>query len=465
MSSLKKKKTNALRQHWISPLTPGNGPRYKQIVAMVTGAIDAGELLPGDRMPTQRELAEWLQVDLTTVTRAYNELRDRKLTQAATGRGSFISYQPDTLAHIDLSMNTPPGSAKILPLISRSIERLHTSADAESLMTYHTGAGSTLQRSAAVKWLKPLLGEFDSQRVVACPGAQTAISALLSLLTRPGDVVVTDELAYPGFIAAARQHNLQIVSVPRDEQGMDPDRLVQACKLYGVKLIYLNPTIHNPTALTVTVERRKAIASVIIGQGVTLIEDDPYGLLPDNYYSPIATFAPGNTWYISTLSKSLTPGLRVAWVVCPEATSWEPLAGVIRSNVLITNPLMLAVSADWIHSGVASELLNELRQENQRRVALARALLPGKVLADDAGLHVWLNAETGFDPNALVLSAAKVGLGITPSYVFSPTGEALTGIRISLGGAKDLSMLSSALQRLSNVLKNGSVKINSGGYV
>ncbi|PRD16431.1 GntR family transcriptional regulator [Pantoea coffeiphila] len=465
MSFAEKKKTTSIKTHWIYPIKPGNGARYKQIVNMVTAAIDAGELLPGDRMPTQRELAEMLKVDLTTVTRAYNELRERNLTQAASGRGSFISYQPDTLSHIDLSMNTPPGSAKILPLISRSLERLQSSIDAESLMTYHVGAGSQVERSAAVKWLKPLLGEFDSQRVVACPGAQTAISALLSLLTKPGDVVVTDELTYPGFISAARQHNLQIVTVAADEQGMDPDGLIHVCKTYGAKVVYLNPTIHNPTALTISDGRRKAIAEALTAHNLTLIEDDPYGLLPDEPPAPIATLAPRNTWYVSTLSKCLTPGVRVAWVICPESTSWEPLAGVIRANVLIANPLMLAVTADWINSGAAMELLQELRQENAQRVALANSILPGKIISSPFGLHVWLAGEAGFDPHSLVHSAAKVGLGITPSYVFSPVGGVLSGIRISLGGARDLSQLANALQRLNNVLKSASHTQVGGGYV
>ena len=454
-----------VKKHWIYPLMQGNGARYKQIVNMVTAAIDAGDLLPGDRMPTQRELAEWLKVDLTTVTRAYNELRERQLTQAASGRGSFISCQQETLAHIDLSMNTPPGSPRILPLIASSVERLQTSVDAGLLMTYQVGAGSGIQRDAAARWLAPLLGDVDSQRVVATPGAQSAISALLGLLSRSGETVITDELTYPGFIAAARQHNLQIVTVPGDEQGMDPDRLVQACKRHGARLVYLNPTIQNPTARTVSMARRKAIASVLIEHGLTLIEDDPYGLLPETLFSPIATFAPANTWYISTLSKCLTPGVRVAWIVCPENEPREPLCGVIRANVLIANPLMLAVTADWINSGVASELLNELRQENRRRVNLAKEILSGEVLGDASGLHVWLNAATCFEPHSLVLSAAKAGLGITPSYVFSPERKATTGIRISLGGARDISQLSNALRRLNNILKSEANQINNTGYV
>ncbi|WP_416414256.1 PLP-dependent aminotransferase family protein [Pantoea sp. App145] len=449
-----KNHTRPVKREWIKPLSQGDGPRYKQIVKMVIAAIDEGRLLPGDRLPPQRELADMLKVDLTTVTRAYKDIKEKGLTQAATGRGSYLCYQPDSHSHVDLSMNTPPGSIKILPLISESIERLQHTTDAGSLMSYHVGAGSQAERMAAVKWLQPLLGMFSSERVVVSPGAQTAISILLNLLTRVGDTVITDTLTYPGFIAAARQFNRRIVTVESDKYGIIPDKLEAACTQHKAKLIYLNPTIHNPTAITIPAERRKDIAECLKRHNLILIEDDPYGLLPSVIEKPIANYAPENTYYISTISKCLSPGLRVAWIITPLTPSLEQVVNALRSTILVSNPLMLSVVTDWINSGIAYTLLNELKQENLKRQNLAKSILNGNIQSDTYGLHLWLEDMRPFDSQSIVQSAAQVGLGITPSHVFSPDGVAANGIRVSLGGARTLEQLSDALKRLNKVISD-----------
>ena len=447
-----KNKTSAARTEWISPLTQGAGARYKQIVGQITEAVRMGNLMPGDRLPTQRELAGLLDVDLTTVTRAYNEIREQGLLQAATGRGSFIAYAPESHSHIDLSMNIPPGYELLLPKIAESISRLQHTTDVEALMTYHVGAGAPTERTAGALWLSPLLGQIDTERVVVCPGAQTAISALLLLLTQPGETIVADALTYPGFIAAARQLGRHVIAVEADNEGMDPGQLSSECRKHNARVIYLNPTIHNPTAMTMQPERRARIAQLAKDNNWIIIEDDPYGLLPAQSIAPIATWAPGQTYYISTLSKCLTPGMRIAWIVAPEGISCEPLVHALRTVTLVSNPLMVAVATDWIHSGVANDILLDLREKNRKRQEVAAAFLSCSVQAHPYGLHLWLS-NLPSDPLSLVNAASKVGLGITASQAFSTSGNAPGAVRVSLGGARDINQLKQALARLNNLLK------------
>lgn len=437
---------------WLRPLSPSAGPRYKQIVTQVVEAINDGVLQPGDRLPAQRELAAWLAVDLTTVTRAYTDIRHRGLLQAASGRGSFIALPQPIQTHLDLSMNIPPGNDRLLPLIGDAIMRLQLGADATSLMGYHPGAGEPAERAAGALWLAPLLGPIDSARVVVSSGAQAAICALLVLLTQPGEVIVADELTYPGFIAAARQLGRNVVVIAGDEQGILPEALYQACRQHDAKVVYLNPTIHNPTAVTLSLQRREEIARLARDNGWMLIEDDPYGLLPEQPVTPLSTLAPANTWYISTLSKCLTPGLRIAWIVVPTGTTCEPLAHALRSLILVASPLMSAVVTDWIHSGIAADLLGQLREENRQRQQLVSALLDYPVQAHPYGLHFWLTLPPHWDPYSLVSTASRAGLGIAPSHVFSPEARGPGAVRISLGGARDRRQLQQGLSRLNTVL-------------
>jgi len=420
---------------------------------MFNAAINGGDLLPGDRVPTQRTLADWLGIDVTTVTRAYNELKELGLLHAVTGSGSFVSYKPETLAHVDLSMNTPPGLNRIVSMIAASVRNLQHSSDIHGLMAYHVGAGSLSERLGAVKWLEPLLGDFSSDRVVVCPGAQTAISILLMRLASAGDTIVTDELTYPGLIAAAKQQSLKIAVVESDSEGIIPEKLREVCILNKAKLIYLNPTIQNPTAISLSNERRKLIADFIISEKINLIEDDPYGLLPEERYSPIATLAPENTYYISTLSKCLSPGLRVAWIIIPESESNDEIVNALRSTILVTNPLMLSVVTDWINSGTALVLLEELRRENAIRQQLATSIFCEGVQHNPYGLHLWVKGLSIANVPQLMQSAATAGLGIAPSYVFSPYGKPASGLRISLGAARDNIQLGNALNRLHRILK------------
>nr|WP_315298207.1 PLP-dependent aminotransferase family protein [Raoultella terrigena] len=447
-----KEKTSFPDAPWLRPLAPAGGPRYKQIVTQVIEAINNGTLQPGDRLPAQRELASWLDVDLTTVTRAYTAIRQRGLLQAASGRGSFIAVPQQIQTHLDLSMNIPPGNARILPLIGEAMTRLQLNADVSSLMSYHPGAGEPAERAAGALWLAPLLGPLDSARVVVSSGAQAAISALLILLTRPGEVIVADELTYPGFITAARQLGRNVVGVKGDEEGMLPESLLQACRQHEAKVVYLNPTIHNPTAVTLSEARRREIARLATENGWTLLEDDPYGLLPAEPMTPLAALAPAHSWYISTLSKCLTPGLRIAWVVIPEGMSYEPLAHALRSLTLVANPLMSAVVTDWVHTGIAAELLSQLREENHRRQQLVASMLSHPLQAHPYGLHVWLTLPPHWDPYSLTNTASRAGLGIAPSHVFSPQGQGPGAVRISLGGAKDYRELQQGLRRLDSVL-------------
>ncbi|BDR09573.1 PLP-dependent aminotransferase family protein [Comamonas thiooxydans] len=440
---------------WLPRLAVHGGPRFLQIADALQAAMADGSLKPGDRLPPQRQLAAQLNLDLTTVTRAYDEARRRHLLEGRGARGTYVAAPRIELTSVlDLSMNTPPPPAGVDfdDLLKQGLSQVMMGADTALLMTYHLGGGSDSDRKAGARWLEPMFGTLDSAQVVVCPGAQAAIAALILALTKPGDVILTEPASYPGLRTAATQLGRRIVAVEADQQGMVPEMLKQACHQHQPGLVYLNPTLQNPTAITIPGHRRKELANIAKRCNVRIVEDDPYWLLADAPPPPIATFAPEQVPYISTLSKCLTPGLRVAFVLIPDQHERERFLVALRSFALMVAPLTAALATQWILDGSAAALMEGVRKEARLRHWMARDILAGRYSGTGDGLHVWLELPGYWNSSQLARAADSEGIAVTPAEAFATGSGSVNAIRISLGSIKDRGRLQTGLQRLSHLL-------------
>lgn len=450
---------NAIQDHespvWLPQLSVRGGPRFLQIADALQAAVAKGSLKPGDRLPPQRQLAALLDVDLTTITRAYDEARRRNLLEGRGARGTYVAAPKVELTSIlDLSMNTPPppDGVGFDDMLKQGLSQVLMRADNELLMTYHLAGGSDSDRQAGAKWLEPMFGHLDARQLVVCPGAQAAIAALILALTEPGDVILAEPASYPGLRAAAAQFGRQLIAVEADKHGMVPEMLERACRQHNPALVYLNPTLQNPTAVTMPDRRRKELASIAKRCNVRIVEDDPYWLLADTPPPPIATFAPEQVYYISTLSKCLTPGLRVAYVLMRDPYERERFLASLRSFALMTAPLMAALATQWILDGSAEGLMEGVRKEARLRHRMARDILAGRYSGAGDGLHVWLELPAYWTPSQLARAADSEGIAVTPAEAFATGSGSANAIRISLGNIKDRGRLQAGLQRLSHLL-------------
>lgn len=454
-----RRKLKKPNRSWIRPFQDGGGARYQQIARFVIEAVKDGVLQPGDRLPPQRQLAQALGVDLTTVTRAYTEVRQAGLLDAYGAGGSYIARSSDGKDQaVDLSMNIPPllGGKTFSHLMQAGLGHVQELAVGGDLMSYHVGAGQKADREAAASWLEPVLGRVNPDRIMICPGAQSALSALLLARTQPGDTVAAESLTYPGFLAACRVLQHKVAAVSSDHEGMDPEDLDRVCKIQRPAFIYLVPTIHNPTAITMSSERREAIYAVASRHGVAIVEDDPYWLLAGDAPPPLATLGHAKpkipVFYVSTLSKCLAPGLRTAYLVMPPSEPMEPVLDAMRAIMLMANQSTVSAVTYWIRSGLAGEMLQKIRQELGLRQTLAARLLPGKIQAHPHGLHIWLTLPPKLEHHRVIQTALEQGLGVASSEAFSMDESAPNAIRISLGGASDQGSLKIALEKLSEIL-------------
>lgn len=457
---------------WMPQVGEQPGPIYLAIADAISDAVSTGKLRPGDRLPTHRAMAETLGVDLTTVTRAYAEARKRGVLEATVGRGTFVRTEKKRSASsrgesqgsgaLDLSMNLPPQpEPPLIEALQRGFSGLLVRPDISEFLTYRSASGMSEERTAGAAWLLPTVGEVDPERVLVSPGAQPALLAMLGMAAKPGEVVLTDGFTYPGIRGAAGQLGIRLAGVAADADGMLPDAIRDACRAEpGSKALYCIPTIQNPTTTTMPLARRKAIAEVARECGLCIIEDDAYGLLPAAPLPAIASLAPDITFHVATVSKVLSPALRVAFLVGPDQRQTARLNSVLRANVQMPSPLLTGLTASWVRDGTASAVVQAIRRECAARQKIARQILPtGSFDAHLAGLHVWLRLPERWSSLGFTARLRRQdGLAVVPSDVFAvagavPSAEKIDAVRISLGAAPDRDRLRQALGIVAEALK------------
>lgn len=431
----------------------------------LTHDIQAGVLAPGDRLPTHRQLADRLGVALGTVSRAYATAERRGLVSGEVGRGTFVrgaehegaeegGIEDEDPSLIDLSksrLSRGPGDETF----GRGLEALAPRADLDRLLDfYQPAAGMARHRAAGAEWVMRAGIETDPDRVIVTSGAQHGTSTVLASLTRPGDVVLTEELTYTGMKAIASLLHIQLHPLALDADGLRPDAFAEACRHRQPRALYCMPTLHNPTGRTMPLERRREIAEIAERYDVALVEDDVYGFLPAAPIPPLAALAPSRSYYITGTSKSLAPGLRVGYVVAP-AAKVERVASIIRATTWLTAPLLAELAAGWIEGGEADSMVDWKRRETGERHALARRILePWFVEKAVTGFHFWLPLPDPWRSEGFVAQARARGVVVSPSEEFVVGRDtAPHAVRVCLGAGIGRERLEDGLGRLAALLR------------
>jgi len=447
---------------WIPTVSEWQGPLFLRIVDALAADIASGRLVRGQRLPTHRALASALDIDLTTVTRAYGEARRRGLLDARVGQGTFVSETTARAAselsapvNIDLSMNLPPQpvEANLDLRIAQGLSTIRAEAGFSAYLGYSRPGGTTEEREVAASWLQPRVPQASSDRIVIYPGSQAIIFNALLALTSPGDVVVTEALTFPGLKAAAARLDVRLVGVAMDAEGARPDALDDACRKHRPKAVYLVPTQQNPTTATMGAARRKAIADIIRKRGCVLIEDDVYGPL-EPQVAPIATLIPERTYLAASIAKCIAPALRVAYLLAPDPAAEQRMRAGLQATMQMPPSLMVALVTQWLRSGVASEIIRAIRNEAAARQQLATRFLKGAAYAArPASHHLWMPLPKHFDGTDLLSHLMRNGLAVVGEDAFAVGEAAPRGLRVSLGAARNRAELSQALQVLSRAVR------------
>jgi DNA-binding transcriptional MocR family regulator len=442
--------------------------KFRGIVDAIETDLKNGRLQPGERLPAQRTIAEVLNVDLTTVTRAFNEARRRGLVDANAGRGTHIRRRIggrditglDTPPAVDFSMNIPPqpASANLKRLIPETISSLLSEEHGMLHLHYQESTGSELDRSAGAAWLARRIPQVKPGAIVLASGAQSALFAICECLLSARDGIAAGCVTYPGLKAVAQQQSLALRPLAMDAEGIVPEAFETLCAKNPPKALYVVPAIDNPTTATIPEERRRAIAAIARTHGVAIIEDDPYSVLQREPVTPFAVLAPELTWHIATLSKCTTPALRIAYVIGPNPAEAMRLAGVIRAINLMVPPINAALASRWISSGIVDDLTAAIRAENVARQRIACAVLAtAGISADPFGHHVWLPMPERWRAADFVEQARRSGIAVVPSSAFATGTDYPEALRLSLGVAPDRETLTEGLKQVASIISRPSV--------
>lgn len=283
--------------------------------------------------------------------------------------------------------------------------------------------------------MKPALEGLDTEKLVLSTGAQAAIFGILLSCTTPGDTVLSEPLTYPGFLVAARQLGLRVTAVESDEDGIVPEALERCHSETNARLLYLNPTLNNPTTKTTSAERRQQITASLRRLEITLIEDDPYRNLIKDPPPPLATFTRGEqTYYVASLSKCLWPTLQTALVLPPARTDSSPMLESLRAATMTFSPLLAGLSEQWIRSGIARQFVQEIQRQVRARQTLARSMwAPPLFCTTDRTAHLG-DAAVALEPASFRLHARRARDPRRRRRRLQPqSGRSATGPRILWG--------------------------------
>ena len=450
---------------WTPDLATSDKPRYLAIADQIETDMRSGRLSVGDRLPPQRRLADRLSIDFTTVARGYVEAQRRGLIESRVGQGTYVrglpkpdrrsgQVLPRRTEIVDLSMNLPPepDDPVLIERMQAGFESL--ARDLVSLLRYQGFGGSPADKDAASAWLGRRALVPTQERIFVTPGAHPALLGIFSILAKPGDVILCEAITYPGARSIAAQLGLTLVGLPMDEDGIDPAAFAEACARYSAKGLYLNPTLQNPTTLTVPERRRAEIAAVARRMRIPIIEDDAYGFIPDHGPAPFAAIAPDMTWHVAGLAKCIGAGIRAAYVVAPDARSGWPFAAAVRSATVMASPLTVALATRWIEDGTADALLRFIRTEAAARQHLAAEILPpGGFKADPLSFNLWVPLPAGWTRSAFIGHMRATGIGVVASDAFTVAGSPPEAVRICLGGPTTRAGIRRALEYVAHALE------------
>ena len=445
---------------WQPELQNRTGPVYQTIADALAKDIEQGRLTIGQRLPTHRDLARRLGVTIGTITRAYSEAERRGLIVATVGRGTFVKApapsreagDPGAGGIVDLRSNYPAlaGSAAAL---SESLSALGRDPASVDLLRYHEHAGLARHRAAGARLIAASGFAPTRERVLVTAGGQHAIAVALLTLAQPGDVVLTEELTYHNFKALAHRLKLRLHGLPLDEEGLVPDAFEEACRTLSPRALYCTPTLQNPTGAVMGAERRARIAAIAAAHEVWLIEDDILGFLAPEQ-RPLAAFAQKRACYLSSVSKSLAPGLRLGFLAVPEGETAR-FAEAVRVTTWMAPPLAGEIVCRWIDDGTAEKLMAAQRAENTARLEIAAKRLGRSMpTCHPAASHLWLTLPQPWRADRFQQEALSAGVAVTTGEPFAVGAPAPEAIRICLGAAPTRELLDKALGALARLMRS-----------
>ncbi|KXF75221.1 GntR family transcriptional regulator [Paramesorhizobium deserti] len=433
---------------WRPDPTTLRRPAYLSLADQIAHAISEGKLEGGARLPPHRRMAYELDLSVQTVSRAYEELIRRGLLSGETGRGTFVRpqrrepdppYLPERLGEvIDLSILKPVCETMHLDLMKKALARLAETLPPSAALSFRPNVVFPRHRAMAVEWLKVCGLDAPAANISLTNGATAAMTVALMSAAPPGSTVATEAIGHHTLTPLASYLGLTLQGLAIDQEGILPDALDSCCRNTGIRAVFIQPSAISPTATLMGAERREAIAEVARQHDIAIIESDILGALVENRPPPVAAFAPERTFYFTSFTKTVVPGLRIGYLVAPDRYVAAVANRHLVSNWMAT-PMVAEIATRWVADGTALELVDWQREALRKRHQIAAQMLPDiPFLSHPQSLHIWLPLSGERTEETFVSHARLQGVAIAPgaSFRISPD-EKGRAVRISLGSTTE----------------------------
>lgn len=449
-------------------------PFYLQLVTLIIAEIKAGRLKPQDALPGTREMATKLAINRKTVVLAYDELIAQGWLQSEGRRGTFVaSHLPMTLHQVPSQASSHPlatvavmpnatfpaaerfeiiindgiPDSRLIPfeIISRAFRHALIHTARSSRLGYSNPLGTDELRMAIAQMLNMERGlHVKPDNICVVRGSQMGIFLTAKVMIQPGDAVVMERLSYQPARLAFQACGAEVITVETDEHGMNIDQLDHICSKREIRFVYVTPHHQFPTTVMMSMERRIQLLTVAARHGFKILEDDydhefHYILQP---VLPLACRSPESVIYVGSLSKVLAPGLRVGYIVGPEA-----FIQACADHIMIIdrqgNPVTELAAAELMGNGeLKRHILKTLKIYDQRRKTLAAALNKDfDQLVDfnlpSGGLAFWLTLKKTIAMQDFLLWSKQHRLHFHRDSLYAHANQTVAAIRLGFGSHDD----------------------------
>lgn len=425
-----------------------NTPLYRQIYEQLKEEIITGVLPEGSRLPSTRHLAETLAVGRNTVENAYLQLSSEGYVESRIGSG-FVVQDIQAMMHLvnEENHDNVPETSKsndnnMLNIYQYNFEYGHLSSQdfplniwrkvsnkalasltAEDMTMYCDQKGELGLRNALSDYLKRYRGvSCSAEQIILCSGFDYALSLLCQIFQHNFHQIALEDPGYSGARELFRNHGFEVISVGVEKDGLN----VKDLEASSAKIVYVTPSHQFPTGAVMPIQKRLRLLDWAKREGGVIIEDDydselRYNSKPIPSISSIA--GNENVIYIGTLSKALSPSLRVSYMVLPQKwmTHYDEGFKMYQSPVSL---IQQRIIQQFIHSGHWESHLRKICVANKRKhdllIRTIQELMSDKVIihGKNTGLHILLESTQNLTEREMIKTAKECGVLVYPVSVF-----------------------------------------------
>ena len=449
------------------PLLHKEGARQAALYAALRQLVESGQLQPGEKLPPSRQLSAQLSISRGAIVAAFDQLVSDGFAEAKIGSGTFVA---EAIPHPRKQSRKPSFAPDILPVMPGRMGSAMIDGTAFSMLRrligkdlrqpaplglhYSDPRGSHSLREQIANYLRSARGvRLHAEQVMLTSGSRQALDFVLRSLLSPGDTVCIEDPGYPAAVALIRGNGLKIMPIPVDAEGLSVS--VGRASAPRARAIYVTPSHQYPLGVTMTMKRRLALLEWAEAASAWVIEDDYDSEF--RYTGPPVTSLQGmdsadRVIYLGTFSKALFPGLRMGYVVLPEAAIDRVIALRERTDCY---PQTLAEGAltRFLRDGhFASHLRRARKRAQSTRDALIAGLGTGPIrtASPAQGLHLVAQIPNSLSETHAVYLASQAGLYVRPLSGMYLASKVQRGLLIGFSGfsPEDFSRTSRTFSRL-----------------